>query len=613
VPGLKIVVGAPGASLPPLPEPEAIAPEVHRRRGPVFSAPGIDVSFDVPDDYPSFTFAGDEFFLFVEGLIYDRSDEDLVRLGTVLAGRVAAGEPLDEDVLDFLRRADGEFVVLLVHEPSGTLVVFNDLWGRLPLYSAQTSSQVVLSREPVEILPYLPEIRFDRKALVEWMALEYTLNDRWFVEGVEPAAPATLFVISTREGKPLVARRALAVRDLTASDPIRNRQEAAGRYVDLCLRGYAARAEKLGRLGYRLTSDLSGGFDSRLLLAGARRLQVPMEFFTDDLVSGDESATALRVAELCGASATRVPRPAFVRDAAEWRRWTYLTGGRVNAPTMMGALLVTRARRAMVTGKTARFMGFAGEPFRNPPLPAGGHGGFAGALADDVYTRYIGFRDGCGLTGLDWGEYQRHLSDTVAAWPERDFASRCRRFDRRRDLGTVHAGEDRHRWHFWTATPMWSSYVLDYAYRSVGPGMANYAFFTEILRTMYPRVLEVPIHRRPFPLDSRSAMLAVTRQGELRTRARQHRLVRRLRQAMGDPEKWAARPAAEERAWIGEQAQAALRESPAARATFDPAAVARYLGTQNASHRLYQLLTALWFVAEVEGRFQAACPFAGLA
>jgi asparagine synthase (glutamine-hydrolysing) len=603
LPGLKIVVGPPDPTLPPAPPPEAPAPEVHRQRLTVFAAPGIEVSLDVPDDYPSFTFADDGLFFIVAGLIYDRADEDLVQLGKSLAAQMTAGASIEAPVLEFLRHADGEFVAVLVHKPSGRVAVFNDLWGRLPLYTAQTPTQFVIAREPVEILPHLPEIRFDRKTMVEWMAFEYTLNDKWFVDGVDRVAPATLLVVSQRGGAVRAERQVLEVRNLTATEPAGDWQEAAQRYADLYLQGFAARARKLTEKGYRLTSDLSGGFDTRMVLAGARRLDLPVEFYTDDLVSGDESAVALRLAEVCGWRATRVPRGDFVRDAAEWRRWTYLTGGRVNAPTMMGALLVTRARTEVVRGKAARFMGFAGELVRRTPLPAAGYGGFVGALASDVYTRYIGFEDGCRLTGLDWAEYRRHLADTVARWPERGFSNHCRRLYLLAYLGIGNAGEDRHRWHSWTVAPMWSHPLLDFVYRSLGPNMTNFAFFTELLRAVYPKVLEVPIHQRPFRLDSRAAMLAITRKGELRTRVKQHRFVRWLRRRLRDPERWAPRPSAEARAWIREQAQATFRESAAVRATFDEATVARYLETQHAEHRLHQLLTALWFVAEVDKRF----------
>jgi hypothetical protein len=384
---------------------------------------------------------------------------------------------------------------------------------------------------------------------------------------------------------------------------VRDAEVAARRYAELYLEGYAARARRLGERGYALMADLSGGFDTRFVLAGARRLGLDVDFYTDDLVSGDESAVALRLAEVCGARAARVARPEFVRDAAEWRRWTYLTGGRVNAPTMMGALLVTRVRKTVVPGKAVRFMGFAGELLRHPPLPAGGYGGFAGALAGDVYTRYVGFRDGCGLTGLGWAEYRRHLADTVAAWPERDFPNHCRRLYLRAYLGVGNAGEDRHRWHFWTVSPMWANAALDYAYRSCGPAQTNFAFFAELMRAVYPPVLEVPIHGQAFPLASRPAMLAMTRRGELRTRVAQHRVVRWLRRVLRDPERWAQKPGTEERAWIRTQAEAVFAESAAARAVFDPAHVGRYLETQSAAHRLHQVLTALWFVAEVDRRF----------
>jgi hypothetical protein len=220
-----------------------------------------------------------------------------------------------------------------------------------------------------------------------------------------------------------------------------------------------------------------------------------------------------------------------------------------------------------------------------------------------VYTRYLGLRDACRLLGLDWPGFRRHLQATVARWPERDFAGRCRRFDRLRDLGTVHAGEDRHRWYFWTVTPMWANAVLDFAYRRIGSRLSNVAFFVEMLRAVYPKVLEVPLHRRPFKLASRLDTLARSLHIDFLTRVRQHRWARWLRVRLGYREKWAEVPSREERDWVRHQVEAAFRESAAVRSVFTESFALGYLETQQAAHRLYQLLTAVWFVAELDRHF----------
>ncbi len=601
MPGLKLIVGPAAASLPRPPEPVPLAPEVKRRRIPVYSSGRVDVSFDVPEDYPSLSHADADHFLLIEGLVYDRTDDELVAFAAHLARRALAGQPVADMIREFQLTTDGDYGVLLVLQGGTRVIAFNDVWGRLPLYAARTASAFVLSREPQEILPYLPDIRFDPPVLAEWMALEFTLSDRWFVAGVDRVRPAELFDVTAAGRELEVKRVALVVRNLAATAPAADRETAARAYVERFLPAYSLRIDRLARLGYRLTADLSGGYDTRILFAGARRLGAPVDFYTEELVTGDESEVAIRLAQAGNWPVTRVPRGEFVRDAAEWRRLTALTGGRVNCSVMAASLHLTRMRRQMIPGRAARFMGFAGELMRHPPVPAGGYGGFVDALADDVYLRYISFRDACRFLGLDWAGYRRHLADTVAGWPEQDDASRCRRLYLFAYLGIGNAGEDRHRWHFWTVPPMWANPTMDFVYRSLGPDLTSWAFFVELLRQIYPAVLEAPIYGSSLNLASPRDVEAFDRKSAFIVRLRQHRLVRRARRLLRYPEKWATLVNDQDLAWIRDQMQAVFRESAAVRSTFDEAAVMSWLATQRAEHRLYQLLTSLWFVADAAG------------
>lgn len=78
MPGLKIVVGPFASAAPSVPAPEPPAAEIRLRSREVDSAPGICARFDAPEDYPHFIHEDEGHLLFVEGVVYDRSDEHAV-------------------------------------------------------------------------------------------------------------------------------------------------------------------------------------------------------------------------------------------------------------------------------------------------------------------------------------------------------------------------------------------------------------------------------------------------------------------------------------------------------------------------------------------------------
>ena len=602
MPGLKIVVGPPPSSRP-RPDAEHFASEVPSERIEVCTGPRTEITFEAPTHHPRLSCSGPDFLFFLEGLVYDRGDEELKAFAAALARTALAGDPVEQAVRGFMTGTDGEYVFVLVLEGGARVIAFNDPWGRLPLYVAQSPSRFLLGREPQDLLPHLSEIRFDRRAITEWLAFEYTLNPEWFVQGLARVQPATLFDVSARDGNVRVARGVQLPQDFTVTEPVRDRREAARRYSELYLEGYAARVARLTERGYRLTADLSGGFDTRAVFAGARRLDVPMEFYTDELVTGDESVAAVRLAEAGNVPVVRVPQGPAIRDEAEWRRLVFLTGGRVNYDTILGVLLVARARREVVTGRAARFMGFGGELVRRPYIRPYGYRNFQDAMADDVYTRYIRIREGSRLVGLDPAEVHCHMAGAVERWSERNDEDRARRLYFVFHQGLVNIGEDRHRWHFWTVTPMWANHVLDFAYHRIKATGVGYPFFVDMLRTVYPRSLEPPLHHNPTKLTSRRQVLVYAMKEQFLARLRNTRSYLRLRRALPPNRRWNVQATPERFAWYREQFDSAFRESEAVRSTFDQAAIKAFVHPAQATNRLNQLLTSVYFVAEVGRRF----------
>jgi asparagine synthetase B (glutamine-hydrolysing) len=605
MPGLKIVIG-PAPSSRPRSEADRLASDVPLERVEVFTGPRTEVLFEAPPHHPRLAGSGPGFTFFLEGVVYDRSDEEVRDFAASLAQAALAGGSVADAVRGFVTGTDGVYVFVLVLGGGARVIAFNDAWGRLPLYAAQLPSVFLLGREPVDLLPHLPEIRLDRQAIAEWLVFEYTLNPEWFLQGLVQVQPATLFDVEVFDGDVRVSSTTLVPQDFTVTDPVRERREGARRYSELFLEALAARVTRLRDMGYRLTCDLSGGFDTRYVFAGALRLGAPMEFYTDELVTGDESVAAMRLAEIGGVPVTRVAQGPAITDEAEWRRLVYLTGGRINYTTTVGAVLLARARRKVVDGRAARFMGYAGEFVRHPAVRPYGYRSFQDAVADDVYTRYVKIGEAGRLVGLDPAAVRRRLAGAVEGWNERNDTDRARRLYFQYWYALAQIGEDRHRWHFWTVTPLVASHVLDFVYHRLDPAAPGYAFFVELLRTVDARTLAAPVHQNPTRLTSRRQVWTYSVKEDLRARLRNTRHYRHLRRRLALREHWLTPPSVEQFDWYRRQFDDAFRESAAVRSVFDESAVRAWVHPGQVTQRMNHLLTSVFLVSEVGRRFPGA-------
>jgi hypothetical protein len=242
---------------------------------------------------------------------------------------------------------------------------------------------------------------------------------------------------------------------------------------------------------------------------------------------------------------------------------------------------------------------------RRPYVQPHGYRSFAEALADDVYTRYVRVGDGCRLLGLEVPGFQQRMAGAVKGWNEHNDADRARRLYFVFHHGLVNAGEDRQRWYFWTVTPMWARPVVHFAYHRLEARSVGYPFFVEMLRNVYPQALEPPLHGNPTKLTSRFEVWRYATKAEFLAQLRNVRDYRRLRHALSPRERWAMLATPEEFAWFREQFEATFRESEAVRTTFDEAAVMAFVQPAQSTQRLNQLLTSVYFVAEVGRRFPA--------
>lgn len=199
---------------------------------------------------------------------------------------------------------DGGFSAALYDERKGELILANDRLGFRPLYWAETKSWFAYAAEAkalLSILDFLPDL--DRVGLRQFFGFGYMLGERTWWQGISLVPPATIWRISAGRRD----RRRYWTFGTIRRDP-RSEQEVQDELGRLWARTIQGRI----RPG-RMPLQLSGGLDSRLLLAEMRAHGAEIVAIT----YGDLGSADMRIARRC-AERARVPHRAVSLDVDTW-------------------------------------------------------------------------------------------------------------------------------------------------------------------------------------------------------------------------------------------------------------------------------------------------------
>ena len=147
------------------------------------------------DNYPVTVFENDEFYVCLEGRIYEREQESLSNRLFLVAERLFSQKNAKEFLAAWLLETAGEFVVFMKHKPSGRLLIFNDIFSRLPIYYYQSDGLLIISRDYHFVSEQIDNKEFDKMAIAQRLLFGFCLGNRTSLKFVEHLAPSTLIMI----------------------------------------------------------------------------------------------------------------------------------------------------------------------------------------------------------------------------------------------------------------------------------------------------------------------------------------------------------------------------------------------------------------------------------
>ncbi|MBZ0242348.1 MAG: hypothetical protein K8F24_03960, partial [Bacteroidales bacterium] len=124
------------------------------------------------DDYPIISWVENDFQILFEGIIYDSSIKELrQKIQAFCAQQLTA-----EQFRNWLHQRDGEFVLLILNAENQQLWLWNDVFGRLPVYLFQESGKLLIGRDIQHIRAISGSKNFDACGLASTLLFGFALG-----------------------------------------------------------------------------------------------------------------------------------------------------------------------------------------------------------------------------------------------------------------------------------------------------------------------------------------------------------------------------------------------------------------------------------------------------
>lgn len=280
---------------------------------------------------------------------------------TRLAGQSCGGPVTAQDVLRLyldegvavIARLRGSYTGAILDARLQRVHVFNDRRATRPLYVRQDDAGVHVGPELAQLARLAtPLTDLDPVAVCQFVIFASYYSDRTLFQRIRKLPPAT--VLTLEPGGKCTQTRYWQL----AIDPGRPDVGSEDTWIERVLEGLDASCRNLGRAGANPVLLLSGGGDSRAILACLRRTGQVVDALTYGTSEGDDGPVARRLAQAAGIPFEYHPigtegLERYFRDAAAHSDGAAET---IDSPTMAGLLArVASSHDAFVHGDKSTY------------------------------------------------------------------------------------------------------------------------------------------------------------------------------------------------------------------------------------------------------------------
>lgn len=445
------------------------------------------IGCNIYDDYPIFIEKRGKVTLIVEGKIYNNTPEDVVKeLFDLLTYRDELR--LLDDIKVWLKKNDGDFIVCAYNHDNKDLLIFNDVFGRLPVYYFREGNQFVVSRYLKVITELNNKILPDKMSLSQILLLGYPLGKRTLYKNINQISPASLIINNENNFKELkIFHFNFEERKYknTASDEII--ETLAAHFSEACNNRFSNGKENL------LT--LSGGLDSRLIAATLNYNKIPFKSATINYSYGSkvkDEEIAKKVAALFNSNIVSIDlnppigKELYIQLLIKEGMNSLFTSQLI--PFYKKIYSIFGANLNFITGDNGdRLIYSLNKPIKKLKSLEE----TAKYILDEHSIFDLNLVNK--LTGISQEEILNEIILLLATYPENDFAQKYVHF---RTVDKPHKyafqGEDRHRHFFWTNSPFWSFPFYNYIMNCSDYSKRKFLLFSELIEYFSKESIRIP-------------------------------------------------------------------------------------------------------------------------
>lgn len=453
-------------------------------------------------EYPIVTLEVGEYFAAWEGYDYtsDRS-ETKRKLNNFIEN--FKPERAVDSFDQLISGCDGDYIVYLLDKKRKILWVANDPLGRLPLYIDNEDRLFCISREIKFIAGCRADYRYDRLSMTEMLLFGYTLGPSTLIEGISRVDAGELLICDLTTNTVTRTRLKQINLDELLDDQTGNMAtislELAARFQNAC--------RNISRCFPSQTKviSLSGGFDSRCVLAGMKKEGGNVHSFTfDDLSTetrGRDSAYAKKVSELFSVPWSLVEKPAD--DPREMDRLLWIKDGMNNC--LMAFLLPIF--RKLLQDFPSGIIHLTGDNGDRSLDPQGAPVTFRSNanLVQFIIARHsrMSLSAITRLLGVTTEEIADNVARKISRYPEKNLQHRYQHFIFAERLCNLNfQAEDRNRTYFWHVTPFSSYPYFTMAMSTADSFKVNWKLYESFMRNLDNRCLQVGYANWNAPITS---------------------------------------------------------------------------------------------------------------
>jgi asparagine synthase (glutamine-hydrolysing) len=238
----------------------------------IFQHQNCSLKMNFYPGYPYDVFVFGETKVLLEGMIYNRTKEEIRNF---LATVCVKPEPDQKEIENWLHSVDGEFVCVILNTIKGKVQIFNDLFGRLPVYYAQSEGKTIISRDIASLRASVGESDYDRFSVASTLIFGFVPGIKTLWKGINRLTPASMMKLDAFSNQNLSIQKICDFADRTE-----NKEVKTSELLDLLTNATQNRIRNLPNPAL----SLSGGLDSRLIagILDKNKLSIPSCTYQDE-------------------------------------------------------------------------------------------------------------------------------------------------------------------------------------------------------------------------------------------------------------------------------------------------------------------------------------------